>query len=334
MAGMPITTVPMPLRLSCCLLLATACTADHQVDQASSAICSIENDGTTEQSPDGIADTVTRHYYNAAGDLEATKYDTNGDGDMDESSIYLYDAFGKNLRSERRHLATGELLRWQEQVFDSEGRLVLRIEDNDADGFAEQSEVRVYDELGVRITKTTSGIFDKSVQSVQEEVFGPFGIEKSRHTTRNGNTESTAQVLYTYEDGLLMTTEDYRGEELFSLTEHRYNDWGHKTSSLTSRGEDKSLQTYVLDERGYVAGWTVDEGLDGSIDGRASCVSDQDGRMIYEEMDTDNDGVIDYLFDLQFDDQGRLVQDLLDIDGDHSGAKRVIRYRYDCDDGQ
>ena len=259
------------------------------------------------------------------------EFDTNGDGNTDEYTVFTYNDLGQYILSERRHLASDELLSSVEQSFDDEGRLVVRSGDSDADGFYETSELRVYDPVGMRITKTTYQAFDKSVETTEESYFGPHGIELHVRTTPSRDLVPTLRSLYSYKDGLLEKVESFSDDTLTSLSENRYNAAGQLLTSLLTREGERSLTSYSHDERGFINGWVRDDGLDGSIEGRATCLFDDEGKMISEEMDTDDDGVVDYLFHQNFDGQGRLVQEIVDEDGDLSDARRVVTYRYECD---
>jgi hypothetical protein len=290
----------------------------------------VETDGSYETNPDGVAETTLIRQFDADGKVVRIDTDTNGDGGFDEYSVFLYDDAGNSIRSERRSLAQDKLLSLIEESFDSEGRMVLRNVDGDADGFIERVEAVVYDELGHRRLSTTYRPFDKTIEVVEESVYGPFGIERDSRSYPLQPLSPTVQTLYTYERGLLARVEHSNGPDLVYTTENRYDDLGHHLSSLHTRAGKSSLTTYSHDARGFVNGWVRDDGLDGTIDGSAVCAANEDGVMTSEHMDDDNDGTFDYIFDQKFDEQGRLVEEVNDEDGDNSNARRVVSYRYDC----
>ncbi len=330
---MTITIVPAPLRVSCLLLLsAAACEQAPDVGNDSLTACVVETDGSQESNPDGVAERTSIRRFNAEGKTARIDTDTNGDGGMDEYTVFFYDDEGNAIGAERRGLAQDELRSSRQQTFDSEGRMILTREDSDGDGFIERVEVVVYHQMGHRRVATTFRPSDERVELIEESHYGPFGIERHARSSPSNELNSEVETLYTYERGLLTRVEYYRDAELISTTENRYTERGQKLSSLDSRDGATSLLTYSHDERGFINGWVRDDELDGTIDGSAVCGANADGIMISEHMDNDNDGTVDYIFLQSFDELGRLTQDVLDTDGDLSNARKVVSYRYDCDD--
>lgn len=324
--GMPISILPSPKAVLGLLLLCAACDGGPLVEKAERAACVIEVDGSQWMGAvDGLTDNLTLRYFDGEGRVEREEFDTNGDGGIDEFAVHYYNEEGRRYLFERFHSASQLLRGREERAFDVDGREVLRNEDRNGDGF---------------IDKTTATLFEGEqalvIETHHDGSLPTYETRWGRHGTIEWTATSSYEVRrvsYRYNElGLLARSETFADEILVSTVEHRYNKVGQKSTSLAIFDEGTSLQTYSHDERGFINGWVLDEGRDGTIDALAVCVFDDEGRMTSEHMDTDNDGVFDHIETSSFDDHGRLLHSETDWDSEWGSVERLVTYRYQCDE--
>jgi len=324
--GMPITIVPAPRLFLLSLCVCAACDSAPNMTTDRSAACVVETDGSFRDDADGIADSVLVRHFNDQGKVDLEELDTNGDGGFDQYTVHLFNPEGQNYRSESYRRSSGLLVSVYERAYDEDGRVVLATGDKNADGAIDSSEVTLYEGRGTISVRRYDDNFDGVFDREDEWHSGPYGLHESWSRWAGVETHS----VYKYnEQWLLIQVQEFTDGALTATTDHRYNAVGHKTTSLSTRNGQQSLTTYSHDERGFINGWTYDQGRDGTIEDRAECAFDEEGRMVFEHIDRGDDGSIDYVYETGFDDQGRPLFER-DSDDAIDHGERITTYRYDC----
>ena len=320
-------SVSLPLSL----LLVTGCESEKIIESSRQPACVIEYDGSYSESADGVTDKRITRSINARGQITKEEFDTNGDGGVDQFAIYSYNSEGHNYLYQEFGSASGMLLSSTERAFDQEGRIALSTEDRDGDGIAERFELTSYPPQARVQRVMEDWNKDGQIESEQVSTFGIFGITKYLETS-TGTFATNKRILYAYnEQGLEERQEHYEDGELSFTLETSYTRYGQKAEVTTLRADNSvSVQTFSHDERGFITGWVRDEGRDGSIESRATCTFDSQGRMLSEHMDYGNDGIIDSVFSTSFDEEGRRLHEFTQEKRNGANPGQLVTFRYDC----
>jgi hypothetical protein len=296
----------------CLTALLASCTASETVSEEKQAACVVEEDGIGGESADGVVDARHTREFDETGRLIRSEHDTTNnlpegplDGRSDSFTEYHYD-FDDRLIEEKDYYE-GRLEPYNVKTYDYDdaGRLVREQSDFDLGGVAALDTRYTYGEFGVT--------------EIARLAYGSDTIE-SRSYREDGNLDA----IESRRDGVLEFSKSYEYDgdlKLVSSTRTHFGDT-----------ESRVLERYEYGPDGLISGFTIDEGADGSIDGRNNYEYDSAGRLLSEESDCDLDGEVDWRNSYAYDRKGRLVEQSIDSGEHENNITTKRRFDYSCHD--
>ena len=203
--------------------------------------------------------------------------------------------------------------------YDQQGRYVREYADTDGDGLNDWDVALTYDATGKQVRRSRDNDADGNPDSVTITQYNDFGQITRREVTAGGVT--TQLEVWNYDaDGRLIrrerdvpnahTIEHWIVDEdgIRSIQEYdRDADGNVDLRNVLTYGELKRSDQWIVRD--------IDNGLDGTFDGRHTRSFDEFGRVLTSHLDSDLDGTLDQVFEWDYGVHGVTRQHVARADG-------------------
>ncbi|MFH1469529.1 MAG: hypothetical protein ABIO70_34410 [Pseudomonadota bacterium] len=292
------------LRSALLLALCAGCVPDDEPLDTAGGWCfeqvAHDDDG------DGLPESIVTHWFDAAGRARVSDTDWDADGLIDGRVTYAYD---------------------------EEDRLVGVEGDYGADGTVECHETRAYDARG----RLVSVLFESDpgcsqVASLTTLTYAEDGstVVQEHDSFLDGTVDSTA--IYTYEGGLLVSSEWFIVPDHHQLTTYTYDERGRQVLAEWDGEVDgvvDSRSTWTYGEGEHPLTMTIDEGADDVIESFGAYTWTAAGDPLSETWYEGTDGACRGQWDWTYDADGNELAREWDegCDGMGDGS---YRWTYGC----